>query len=309
MAIYEEPGISFYKSNDLLHWEFLSSLSGYFECPDILRMSVDGNSDIQKWILTDASGSYTIGEFDGTKFIPESEKHYLGEPVFYNKVGNRTNYYTKDIYATQTFKQSYEGDGPFYQLAFLMIKEPPTHKRTWSQQLIFPVELTLRTINGKLTLCRNPIDAIKQLRYSAKFWKNATVHPGENAFKEVQGDVLEIITELDLGKADEVIFDIRGEKLSYHVSSHQMIFMDSQVAIIPKENKIKLRLIVDRNSVEIYSNEGEVSVARLFYPDQSNKKFVLTSVGGVLTIMNMEVYNLQSIWLKKEQKLGYQREK
>jgi sucrose-6-phosphate hydrolase SacC (GH32 family) len=307
MVVYEEPGVAFYKSNDLIHWEFLSSLYGYFECPDMLHMSVDGNNEFKKWVLTDASGSYTIGDFDGTKFLPESEKRYLGEPAFYNKVGNRTNYYTKDIYATQTFKQSYEGDGPFYQLAFLMIKEPPSHARTWSQQLIFPVELTLKTINDRITLCRNPIDAIKQLRYNPKIWSNTSVQRGQNPLEEVQGDVLEIITEVDLQKAAEIVFNIRGEKASFNTMSHQLVFMDSKVSVTPRDNKLKLHFIIDRNSVEIYAGEGDLTLSRLFYPDPANKKLSFTSVGGSVRLNSMEVYQLQSVWLKRERELGYQR--
>jgi fructan beta-fructosidase len=307
MAIYEEPGISFYKSVDLLKWQFLSSLYGYFECPDILQMPVDGNDDMQKWVLVDGNGAYILGTFDGTRFLPEGQKQYLGSTMFYNKVGNRTNYYTRDIYATQTFKNSYEGDGPIYQMAFLMIKEAPAHDRTWSQQLIFPVELTLKTIDGQIRLCRNPIDGIKQLRHDPKFSKNIVLHSGENALENIKGDVLEILTEIDLGESKGIVFDIRGTKAYYNTNDHRFLFMGSEVIINPKKNIIKLRFIIDRNSVEIYSNFGEVTVSRLFYPEESNMNLTLTTVDGNVTIKNMEVYHLESIWLKREQELGYMR--
>lgn len=307
MAIYEEPGISFYRSSDLLHWTFLSSLEGFFECPDFLHMAVDGNQENKKWVLIDGNGAYTLGEFNGTRFIPQSSKRYLGSETFYNKVGNRMNYYTKDLYATQTWKQSYEGDGPFYQLAFMMIKEPPTHNRTWSQQLIFPVELTLRTIEDSVYLCRNPIDAIKQLRHNAKFWNNFNVNEGENPLAQIEDDVFEMIAEINLGTAKEVRINIRGEEAVYQAAKRQLTFMDSKVPVISTENKLKLHLIVDRNSVEIYVNQGEASITRLFYPNPSNKKLGLTAGGGFMSVASLELYRLESIWLKKEQELGYHR--
>ena len=307
MVIYEEPGLSFYKSNDLLNWQFLSSIKGFFECPDILHMPIDDREENKKWVLIDGNGAYTLGEFDGVKFTPEGKKEYLGQEMFYNKVGDRTNYYTKDIYATQTWKQSYEGDGPFYQLAFMMIKEAPTHNRTWSQQLIFPAELTLRTIDGNIRLCRNPIKAIKQLRYDAKLWKTTIVAPNENPLNRVEGDVFEMIAEINIGNSTEIEFSIRGEKAIYHTTDQQLTFLDSRIKVAPKENKITLRFIIDRNSVEIYANQGEATITRLFYPDSSNKKFNLSSIGGSITILNMEIYRLESIWLKREQELGYYR--
>jgi sucrose-6-phosphate hydrolase SacC (GH32 family) len=309
MILYDEPGISFYKSDDLLKWHFLSNMEGFYECPDLMQIPVDGVEENKKWVLIDGNGAYYIGEFNGTNFITQSKRHYLGQEVFYNKIGDRTNYYTKDLYATQTWKQSYEGDGPFYQLAFMMIKELPTHGRTWSQQMIFPVELTLRTINNEIRLCRNPIDGIKQLRYDSKFWKNTVMKPGENPLEQIDGDVFEIISEIEVGTAKEIVFDIRGEKVVYNTAKQELQLMDSKANVAISNNKIRLRFIIDRNSIEIYPNQGEVTFTRLFYPVPSNRNLSLTPVGGNSTISSMELYRLESIWLKKEQELGYKRDR
>ena len=307
MIIYEKPGFSFYKSNNLLDWQLLSSVNGFFECPDLIEMPVDGNNENKKWVLIDGNGAYCIGDFDGVEFKPTSKKHSLGQESVLNTSGGRTNYYTKDLYATQTWKQSYEGDGPFYQLAFMMINGLPSHNRTWSQQLIFPVELTLKTINNEVLLCRNPIDSIKQLRYDQKTWKDFLLRPGGNLLENIEGDVFEIISEFGIGKSKEIVFDIRGERVVYNASLRQITFMDSSEKITAADNKIKLRFIIDRNSIEIYVNQGEVTFTRLFYPDSCNKKLVLTAVGGDCRIVNLEVYKLESIWLKREQELGYKR--
>jgi sucrose-6-phosphate hydrolase SacC (GH32 family) len=307
MVIYDEPGISFYKSSNLLDWQFLSKMEGFFECPDILHMNVDGKEEHKKWVLIDGNGAYYIGEFNGTKFIVEGDKKFLGEKTFYNKVGSQNNYYTKDIYATQSWKQTYEGDGPFYQLAFMMIKEAPTHNRTWSQQMIFPVELTLQTINKKIRLCRNPIDGIKQLRYDKREWSNVIVNPNENLLGNIAGDIFEIICELEVDNATEIQFDIRGEKLVYNTVEKQLYFMGTKSEPFTTGNKIKLRFIIDRNSIEIYGNKGEINFTRLFYPKASNKKLSLTSSSGRFFIKSMALYRLEPIWLNKEKELGYER--
>jgi sucrose-6-phosphate hydrolase SacC (GH32 family) len=270
-------------------------------------MNVDGKEEHKKWVLIDGNGAYYIGEFNGTKFIVEGDKKFLGEKTFYNKVGSQNNYYTKDIYATQSWKQTYEGDGPFYQLAFMMIKEAPTHNRTWSQQMIFPVELTLQTINKKIRLCRNPIDGIKQLRYDKREWSNVIVNPNENLLGNIAGDIFEIICELEVDNATEIQFDIRGEKLVYNTVEKQLYFMGTKSEPFTTGNKIKLRFIIDRNSIEIYGNKGEINFTRLFYPKASNKKLSLTSSSGRFFIKSMALYRLEPIWLNKEKELGYER--
>ena len=308
MVQYESPGFAFYKSTNLTDWEFLSRIDGFFECPDFIEMPVDGNEENKKWVLIDGNGSYFLGDFDGTQFIKKGERHVLGEESIMTNHGGQDYYYTKDFYASQTWKQSYEGDGPFYQLASMWLGQPPTHNRVWSQQLTFPVELTLRTINKEVLLCRNPINEIKVLRYEAKSWKGITVKPNENPLEEIYGDVFEIISEIDLGKAKEIVFNIRGETVTYDVASQQLEFMKSKSKVSSRENKIKLRFIIDRNSVEIFANQGEVTFTRLFYPDPANMNLSLAAVGGAFKIDEMEVYRLESIWLKREQELGYHRE-
>ncbi len=214
----------------------------------------------------------------------------------------------RELYATQSWKHSYEGDGPFYQMAFMHLTEAPTQDRTWSQQQIFPVELTLQTINGEVRLCRNPVNAIKQLRYDAHFWKDEIIRPAENPLSEIHGDVFEIIAEIHPMNASQFGFDIRGERLIYSVDNQSLTFMGSDAPLLPMDGKIRLRMIIDRNSVEVYANQGEVTFTKLFYPDPSNMNLEFFTKGGSARIESMEIYRLMSIWLKREQELGYYRD-
>ena len=146
------------------------------------------------------------------------------------------------------------------------------------------------------------------MRHDAKIWNSVEVKPGENLWEDIDGDVFEIMAEIDLDKSKEIVLDIRGEKIVYNVKDQLLKVMDSEATVLPIDDKIKLRLIVDRNSIEIYANQGDVTFTRFFYPDPSNMNLSLTSTGGRFTIQTMEVYRLRSIWLKREQELGYQRE-
>ncbi len=294
MVLYEQPGFAFYKSIDLLNWEFLSKLDDFHECPDLMKLPVDGDLNKQKWIIVDGNGKYRIGDFDGTSFIPEMEK----TRVDHGK-----------LYATQSWKHSYEGDGPVIQLAMIMFEggQRAMHDRTWSMQMCFPCELSLKTINGEIRLCRNPITGIKKLRNESHFWKNNTIQPGDNPLADLDGDVFEINVEIDLAGASGFSFNIRGEKLVYSVKEQQLTFMENEATLTAENNIIKLRLIIDRNSIEIFANQGEVTYSNLFYPDPSNMNLEMTSSGGAVRINFMEAYRLESIWLKREQELGYYR--
>ncbi len=297
MVLYEQTSFVFYKSADLLNWELLSQLDGFHECPDLFQLPVDGDESNKKWVLVEGNGLYRLGDFNGTEFIPETDKLEAD-------YGN--------LYATQTWKHSYEGDGPVIQLSMISFPgQTAMHDRTWSMQQSFPSELTLKTINGEVRLCRNPIVGIKNLRYESHFWENETVNPGDNPLEDLDGDVFEINAVIDPGKASEFGFDIRGERLVYAVKDQRLTFMEKEAELVPmtigSDEKIKISLIIDRGSVEVFANQGEVSISMLFYPDPSDMNLEFFSTAGSAEIDYLEVFRLQSIWLKREQELGYYR--
>lgn len=290
---YEEPGFTFYKSSDLLNWKYLSKLDGFYECPDFMQIAVDEDENNKKWVIIGANGEYRTGDFNGVEFTQIK--------------GNTKVDFGNALYATQTFKHSYEGDGPFIQLAFLRIPGQPSHNRTWSQQMCFPCVISLKTINGDIRLCRNPINGIKQLRYDPHFWNNIIVRPGENPLTNIDGDVFELLSEIDLAKSSGFEFNIRGDKLIYNLKDRILTFMGNQASVIPVDNKLTIRLIIDRGSIEVFINKGEVTFSNLFYPDPANLNMELLPTGGSIRVVSMESYRLNSIWLKREQELGYSR--
>lgn len=91
MAIYEN-GTTFYGSQDLINWTYLSNLKFGYECPDIFELPLDGNKKNMKWVLMDANGTYVVGKFDGTSFLPEE-----GQSQHIMTLGD-------DFYASQSFQ-------------------------------------------------------------------------------------------------------------------------------------------------------------------------------------------------------------
>jgi fructan beta-fructosidase len=85
MAVYDEGTgkqcVAFYTSPDLKTWTFQSRIEGFYECPDIFELAVDGVASNKKWVLTAANSDYRIGTFDGKTFKPETAmlKGQLGD--------------------------------------------------------------------------------------------------------------------------------------------------------------------------------------------------------------------------------------
>ena len=96
-----ERKVRFYASPDLKHWSHLSDFGpagatkGIWECPDLFPLTVEGNTNLTRWVLIvnlnpggPAGGSgcqYFIGEFDGKHFVldgsyPKSESAEVTAP-------------------------------------------------------------------------------------------------------------------------------------------------------------------------------------------------------------------------------------
>jgi sucrose-6-phosphate hydrolase SacC (GH32 family) len=73
MVLSDAGSYVFFSSKNLLDWtELKDPIPDCFECPDMFQLPVDGNLDRQKWVLLRGNGKYSIGEFDGAKFTPET---------------------------------------------------------------------------------------------------------------------------------------------------------------------------------------------------------------------------------------------
>ena len=64
-----------FRSADLLRWHETQRFSaeGMRECPDLFELSVANVPDEKKWVFWSADGYYLVGDFDGSRFTPESE--------------------------------------------------------------------------------------------------------------------------------------------------------------------------------------------------------------------------------------------
>lgn len=101
MVLNERDGHSIYTSADLKDWTYRSHVTGFWECPELFELPVDGDKNHTKWVMYGASGTYMLGSFDGKVFTPESGKHC---------------YTTGSIYAGQTINNIPATDGRRIQI-------------------------------------------------------------------------------------------------------------------------------------------------------------------------------------------------
>ena len=293
MARYEEEGFAFYWSSNLTDWTYLSRIEGFYECPDICQLPVDGDSNSKKWVLIDGNGTYTLGVFDGEVFVPETEKLRVD--------------FGENFYATQTWKRTHHGDSPIVQIAWMSY--PRTPRLTWMGQMSFPCQLTLRTFPEGIRLCRQPIERIKNLYIEEDSWHDLGLQPGDNPLAQISGDLFDIRAEIELAGASEFGIVTRGESVSYSVTDKTVSCLDRSAPLEPMSGRIKLRILVDRASIEVFGNDGKVSLSNAFFPNATDTCLEMFTKGGGIRVVSLEFGRIESIWLEADAKAGHPRHK
>ena len=281
IVLYLKDGrMAFFRSPDLKRWELQSILQSFHECPELFQLPVDGKENNKKWVLHGGTGDYFIGEFDGSQFTRESEV------IRYS--------YGDAFYASQTFSDIPKEDGRRIQIGWARIATPGM---PFNQMMNFPVDLTLRTTKKGIRMFANPVREIEKLYKKEHSFNNIELVPGMNPISKINGDLFDITAEIDIGTAAQVGFEIRGVPVVCNVKT-KTISVKSEVApCTQQDGKIKLRLLVDRTSIEIFINNGEYYMPMGSIPEDNNMSLKVFAAGGKAQIIKLDVNELSSAWL------------
>ena len=294
MVMYRKPdndvkkrGVSFYTSKNLLDWQFKNHIPGFFESPDLVELSVNRRADDKKWVLFDGDGSYVIGTFDGEKYTPETPKM---------KSDFGANYY-----AAQTWSGIPEKDGRTIQIAWMKDGEFPG--MPFNGQMTFPCELSLKKYIDGIKLVRKPVKEIELLHSKGEVWENKNLIPGinKNLARGVKDDCLHIIGSFKVKTTDNFGFIVRmdkknaGTEIIYNTKTNTLQFMDKLAYVEPIDGVIKLEILLDRSSIEIFANYGNVVMSSCFTPNLNENGLYLFNIGGELFVEKLEIYPMKSI--------------
>ena len=292
-------GVEFYSSPDLKNWThqstFFMELAGrpsiQWECPDLIQI---GN----KWVLLVSvnpggpilgSGTmYFIGDFDGKIFTADA----LNYPLWLD--------YGMDNYAGVTWSNT--GDRKImigWMNNWLYAGNVPCSP--WRSAMTLPRELKLIEYDGKSLLTNTVVSEIDKIAGS---WQTAgTSLDVKDAYQlriTLQLDQKSSIT-LSNGSEEKYVLDVSASDRT--VTAHrtsatgQTSFNGTfsvpsiQAPLNVSGNSVTLDIFVDQSSVEVFTENGSMSMTNLVFPQ---------SIYNCLTISGAsyeaKVRQLNSIW-------------
>lgn len=265
------------ESKDCKSWTKIQEFEfpGRDECPDFFPLKVAGRT---KWILTAANGDYYIGAFDGKRYTPESGPH--------------TGDFGNNYYAVQTWSDA--PDGRRIQIAWMRGGQYPG--MPFDQQMSFPTEMRLKSFPEGLRICRLPVREVEILREKEYAFKNEMLEPGENLLAGISGDLFDVSAEIEPKDASEIALTTLGETISYSAKDGKLTCLGRTADLAPVNGRIRLRVLVDRTSIEVFGNDGKVCMTSCFLPAVDQAELSFAARVGPARVVSMKVYKLKSAW-------------
>jgi fructan beta-fructosidase len=275
------PGkVRFFTSDNLTDWEVASDFDRdwVFECMDFVHLPVDGDLKNKKWLLFDASFDYEIGEFDGTTFTTD-KKVGLGD-------------FGPNYYAAQTFNNS--PDGRTVAIGWMRGSDFNKVGMPFNEQMSFPATMELRTTQDGIKLFRWPIKEIESLYTKKHAFTNRPVAELADALSEIDADLIDASIEFSPKETGTIEWNLRGLKVGYDEDKQQFLYEGVPLAAPTVNGKVKLRVLVDRGSIELFANDGAAVATHFALPKPENRSISLTGKGKVSLVIN----ELKSSWVQ-----------
>jgi fructan beta-fructosidase len=165
-------------------------------------------------------------------------------------------------------------------------------------------------------MCQKPVRELEALRGEKREVPAATVK--DVLPVEVRGQQLEIVAEFEPGTATEFGFRVlKGDGqqtvVGYNTAAAEMFVDRRESGIVDfhpafagrhagplgtQNGRVRLRLLVDRSSVEVFGNHGETVITDLVFPDAASDRVEVFATGGECRLVSCEIWPLKSAWTK-----------
>ena len=301
---------------------------GVLECPDFFSMPVEGQPGTSRWVLYWSTGAdrttngsaaqYVTGTWNGSSFTPDTTAGQVLQAD-----------HGRDYYAAMSFFGA--PDGRRIMIGWMSNWDyafsAPTGR--WNGQLSIPRELKLVDVPGAgLRLSQAPVVEEESLRASTWQASDITVTPASaNPLAAASGRSFEIEAEVGLpsvGGAASFAFGLRKGSGStgaqetsvkydagagtvtvdrgssgredftryFAGSSADNASAPWSTSVVGSERRVKLRVLVDSSSVEVFGGDGTASISSLVFPDPSSTGLSFAATGGAARLVSVKVHQL-----------------
>ena len=323
VAMPTEHTVRFYGSKNLRQWTELGTfgpagmVNGLWECPDLFELPVEGEPGRTRWVLivnfnpgAPAGGSgtqYFVGQFDGRTFTsddPPTQTRYVD--------------FGADFYAAVSWSDVPRRDGRRVWLGWMSNWDYANDEPTapFRGTMTVPRTLSLRRIDGRVTLVQQPVRELGTLRRAPVQLATQRIADGTQSLagRGISGASLDLEIDLEPGSATESGISVRtGDGEATHIGydlTRGMLFIDRtrsgdvsfspkfaarHTAAVPLDNgRLRLRILVDRSSIEVFHAASATVLSDRIFPKPGSVGVGLFARGGTATMRSLRAWRMAS---------------
>lgn len=321
-----EHMVEFYHSPNLREWQRAGAFgpagatAGVWECPVLLRVPVENAPGQWRWMLKvdlnpghPAGGSgaqYFVGDFDGARFTPSDRQtgaHWVEQGP--------------DFYCAQPWTDHpVNGLDPWIGWMSNWKYAALTPTGRWRGAMTLPRTLQLREVEQRLRLVQRPIPALHGYRGVPRdvAYANENIPDVTPVPPSMWGAVLDMQLTIDPGEAAEVGLLLRRSDREHVLVAYDPVrrvialdrrqsgdpalpdsvrraFQSRHEAVrIRRDDRLVVRVVVDRSSVEVFADDGEVVLTALVFPATEATGVALFSKGGPVRQLRLRSWPLRA---------------
>lgn len=278
MVLNERDGHSIYNSVNLKDWTYQSHITGFWECPELFEVAVDGKGGNKKWVMWGASGTYMIGSFDGKTFTPDG-------PKLCNLNGS--------AYAAQVFNNIPANDGRVIKIAWGRIS---FEGMPFNGCMLLPQEQMLFNTRSGLRLASRPVREVEQLFTKVYSGEDLSMRQANDVMRQFDGDdVLRIRMTMHLSHATDAGLSYRGQRIVNYDMNGNRLNGEFYATDDPGSMMLTADVYMDRSMAEVFVDGGMYSYS-MGLDVRSTSKEGYVFWGNNIKIRSLEVYKVKSIW-------------
>jgi fructan beta-fructosidase len=300
MTLATKDRITFYSSTNLKSWKLesefganLGAHGGVWECPDLFPLRSNGKT---VWVLLvsinpggpngGSATQYFLGDFDGNKFIPNSTNEKW--------VDYGTDNYAGITWSNTADRKIFLGWMNNWQYA----NQVPT--KAWRGATTIPRELSIENVGNDLFLRSIPVKELSPLLKPV--YAKTNIATGRELNLSPYVKPLNGKLKLDLGLAksalnitfensegNQLVIGYDEKNDNYFIdrsksgdTSFEKGFAKKHVAKrISKSKILKLSLVLDETSVELFSDNGLTVMTDIFFPQSSWNTLKINTAASV----------------------------
>lgn len=314
-----------FTSPDMKKWTLQSSFGkgigaqeGVWECPDLFRLPVEGSGE-EKWVMLcnlnpggpfgGSATQYFIGEFDGKTFKADVDAD--------GNIPTKWMDFGKDHYATVSWSDAPGGRRTVigWMSNWQYAAEVPTMQFRSANTLPREVRL-FKVADGQIYLSSEPSPELTALRGSLSLKvRKASVGRKSRTYvlPSANDGVCEIVFDVDARKSGAVEIELSNSDggkvvMMYDAVAHTLSFDRTKSGVVDfsqdfpavtvaptfeTDNRISLRIFIDRSSIEVFGNNGNFVMTNLVFPTIPYTRLSVSARGGNAKIENLQIYSIK----------------